>query len=103
MDESRADTSDLRVCGEAILYRLFDVGYGIQLDQVESLLAGSAPERLRPRRGEAQAIQILNPPVTVHLGSQVSRRRRGLAEHRAVGAALRFRGDVAPWSSRLCA
>ena len=46
MDESRADTSDLRVCGEAILYRLFDVGYRDP--------AGSS--RITPRRQRAGAV-----------------------------------------------
>jgi hypothetical protein len=59
-----------RVRGEAILQRLFDVGYEIHLDRAFSLLASSAPERPRPVRGEAQAIQIPNPPITVHLGTQ---------------------------------
>ena len=59
-----------RVQGEAIVYRLFDVGYAIQLDQAAALLASSTPERLRPVRGEAQAIQIPNPPVTVGLGTE---------------------------------
>src|SRR5438046_773572 len=58
---------DVRLHGEAIVYRLYDVGCAIQLDQACELLASSAPERLRPVRGEAQAIQILNPPVTIGL------------------------------------
>jgi hypothetical protein len=65
--ESRA--REPRVYGEAIVYRLFDVGYEIRLEQVASLLASSAPQRPRPARGEAQAIQIANPPVTVNLGA----------------------------------
>jgi len=56
------------VQGEAIVYRLFDVGYEIDLDRAFDLLGGSAPERARPVRGEAHAIQIPNPPVTVRLG-----------------------------------
>src|SRR5437867_3452631 len=59
-----------RVCGGAIVYRLYDVGYAIQLDQAFELLASSAPERPRPARGEAQTIQIPNPPVTVGLGPE---------------------------------
>jgi hypothetical protein len=59
-----------RVSGAAILYRLHDVGYGIHLDQALDLLAGSGPERVRPVRGEGQAIQIPNPPITVILGSE---------------------------------
>jgi hypothetical protein len=58
-----------RVHGEAIWYRLLDVGYEIHLDRAFDLLAASAPERPRPTRGEAQAIQIANPPVAVNLGS----------------------------------
>src|SRR5258706_3225537 len=56
------------VRGEAILYRLFDVGYEIHLDKAFDLLASSAPERPKPVRGEARAIQIKNPPVSVQLG-----------------------------------
>src|SRR5262245_59800361 len=59
-----------RVHGEAIVYRLFDVGYGIALDRAFDLLASSAPERRRPSRGEAQTIQIPNPPVTAGLGAE---------------------------------
>ena len=59
-----------RVHGEAIVYRLFDVGYGIALDRAFDLLASSAPERRRPSRGEAQTIQIPNPPVTASLGTE---------------------------------
>ena len=62
--------SALRVDGAAIVYRLYDVGYEIALDRALDLLAASAPERVRPVRGEAQAIQIVNPPVTVILGHE---------------------------------
>ena len=65
-----SQTSTLRVHGEAILYRLFDIGYEILLDRAYDLLASSGPERRKPVRGEAQAIQIANPPVTVHLGTE---------------------------------
>jgi hypothetical protein len=60
----------LRAAGEAILYRLFDVGYEIQLDRAYELLGSSGPERPKPVRGEAQAIQIANPPVTVSIGTE---------------------------------
>src|SRR5918999_1225413 len=63
-------TGPIRVRGSAVLYRLHDVGYEIQLDQALQLLASSAPERARPGRGEAQAIQIHNPPVSVSLGPE---------------------------------
>ena len=59
-----------RVHGEAIVYRLFDVGYSIALDRAFDLLASAAPERRRPSRGEAQTIQIPNPPVTASLGTE---------------------------------
>src|SRR5919197_1408953 len=62
--------SDARVLGAAIVYRLYDVGYEIHLDRALDLLASSAPERVRPVRGEAQAIQIQNPPITVVLGNE---------------------------------
>jgi len=61
---------DVRVDGAATVYRLYDVGFGIDLVQAADLLASSAPERVRPSRGEAQAIQIANPPVTVALGTE---------------------------------
>jgi hypothetical protein len=54
--------------GEITLYRLFDVGYEIDLGRASERLAGSGPQRARPARGEAQAIQIANPPVNVRLG-----------------------------------
>ena len=59
-----------RVSGAAILYRLHDVGYGIEIERALDLLAARAPERVRPVRGEGQAIQIPNPPLTVILGAE---------------------------------
>ncbi len=61
----------LVVDGAAIVYRLYDVGYAIRLDRASELLASSAPERVRPGRGEAQAIQIANPPVSARLGTEL--------------------------------
>lgn len=61
---------DVRVDGVAIVYRLFDVGFEIDLPRAADLLASSAPARVRPIRGEAQAIQIANPPVAVMLGTE---------------------------------
>jgi len=66
----RSASSEPRVGGEAILYRLFDVGYEIHLDKAFDLLSSSAPERPKPVRGEAHALQIQNPPVTVALGME---------------------------------
>ena len=65
-----APSEQPRVVGAAIVYRLFDVGYEVHLDRVLDLLAASAPERVRPVRGEAQAIHIPNPPITVILGTE---------------------------------
>jgi hypothetical protein len=62
---------EVRVEGTAIVYRLFDIGYEIGLERALDLLASSAPERVRPVRGEGQALQIANPPITVLLGSEV--------------------------------
>lgn len=62
--------AEARVTGAAVVYRLYDVGYEIRLDRALELLASSAPERVRPARGEAQAIQIPNPPITVLLGAE---------------------------------
>jgi hypothetical protein len=61
--------------GSAICYRLFDIGYAVDLDRALTTLSASAPdevrpERLRPVSGEAQALQISNPPITVSLGAE---------------------------------
>lgn len=60
--------ADLVIDGSAIVYRLHDVGYAIDLERASALLAPSDPVRARPARGEAEAIQIKNPPVSVTLG-----------------------------------
>ena len=65
-----AGGAEVRLLGAAIVYRLFDIGYEIKLDRALDLLAASAPERVRPVRGEGQALQIANPPITVLLGSE---------------------------------
>lgn len=72
---------DLLVEGAAIVYRLYDVGYAIDLERALDALAASAPERVRPIRGEGQALQIQNPPITVVLGAEeleIGRARRGV-------------------------
>jgi hypothetical protein len=61
---------DVRVLGAATVYRLYDVGYAIDLRRALDLLASRTAERVRPVRGEAQAIQIKDPPVTVVLGAE---------------------------------
>jgi len=75
-----SDPTEPRVHGEAIVYRLFDVGYGISLERAFDLLASNAPDRRLPSRGEAQTIQIPNPPVTVSLGSEPIEIAAGPAE-----------------------
>ena len=64
-------TPDVQVTGEVVLYRLYDIGYEIDLDRAIGILGDRAPARARPVRAEAQAIQIPNPPVTVDLGTAV--------------------------------
>jgi hypothetical protein len=65
-----SDGAEVRLLGSAVVYRLFDIGYEIKLDRALNLLATSAPERVRPIRGEGQALQIANPPITVLLGTE---------------------------------
>ena len=62
-------TERLTVSGRAVVYRLFDVGDEIDLDRAQERLASSSPDRGRPERGQAQALQIPNPPITFALGS----------------------------------
>jgi hypothetical protein len=58
-----------RATGMTILNRLYDVGYGIDLAAAFERLQPRTPQRTRPQRGEAQAIQIANPPITISLGT----------------------------------
>ncbi len=58
----------LRVDGSATVYRLYDVGYMIALDQAAGLLGNATHGRVRPGRVEARAIQIRNPPLLASLG-----------------------------------
>jgi hypothetical protein len=64
------DSDDLHVRGVAVVYRLFDIGYAIELDHAAELLVRDAPARARPARVEAQALLIANPPVTIQLGAR---------------------------------
>lgn len=68
MPPHQSASADLRVSGAAILYRLFDIGYAIDLERIDALFAAEPSERSRPARVEGQALQIANPPVTVALG-----------------------------------
>lgn len=67
---ARAPAAELTLDGAAVVYRLFDIAYAIDLERAAALLAPSAPERTRPARTEAQALQISNPPVAVALGQR---------------------------------
>jgi hypothetical protein len=69
VDLARTAAPVASVQGEIVVYRLYDVGYEIDLERSFALLGDRAPERERPVRGEAQAIQIPNPPVTANLGT----------------------------------
>ena len=68
--EPRHDAAALRVDGSAIAYRLYDIGYAIDLDRASALFPPDAAERVRPGRSEAQAMQIANPPLSVTLGRE---------------------------------
>lgn len=67
-EPAQSSAAELTLDGAAVVYRMFDIGYAIELDVAASLLAPSGPERTRPARIEAQALQIANPPVSVSLG-----------------------------------
>jgi hypothetical protein len=58
------------VTGRAVVYRLFDVGGEIHMDSAFDRVASNLPDRARPTRGEAQALQIPNPPITCALGTE---------------------------------
>ena len=66
-----------RVTGAVVAYRLFDIGYAIDLERSAALLAGdrgdATPERVRPRRQDARALQIKNPPLNIALGDATVR------------------------------
>jgi hypothetical protein len=69
-EPAQSPPAELSLDGTAVVYRLFDIGYAIELDAAATLLAPSGPERTRPARIEAQALQIANPPVSVSLGTR---------------------------------
>ncbi len=64
-----AATAALHVRGGATLYRIYDVGYSIDLDAAARILAARTPARVRPERREAEAIRIANLPITLPLGA----------------------------------
>ena len=57
-----------RVAGAVVTYRLYDVGYALDLEHAARLLEGQATGRTRPTRGEAKALVIAQPPLTLALG-----------------------------------
>ena len=62
--------STLLVDGSATAYRLYDVGYGIDLEHAAELAGADTRGRSRPARAEARAFQIRNPPLNVVLGER---------------------------------
>jgi hypothetical protein len=72
----------------AIAYRLYDIGYEIDLDRASALFAPDAAIRERPARNEAQALQIVNPPLFVSLG--IESVTIGRSTHRADVSARLF-------------
>lgn len=67
---SEIDHAALLVDGVAIAYRLYDLGYAIDLERASALFAPDAAIRERPARSEAQALQIANPPIYIPLGEE---------------------------------
>jgi hypothetical protein len=49
------------------MYRVYDIGYTIDLDRAADLLGASTLARVRPSRLEARAIEIRNPPLLATL------------------------------------
>jgi hypothetical protein len=81
--------SQLKVVNAAaIAYRLYDIGYEVDLDQASAVFAPDVATRERPARNEAQALQIKNPPLFVSLGSE--HLTIGGGEHRAEVSARLF-------------
>jgi hypothetical protein len=58
---------ELRVDGSAISYRLWDAAYAIDLERAATLFGPRGVARAVPLRGEAQALQIQNPPLHAEL------------------------------------
>jgi hypothetical protein len=67
---SPATATPARASGWVSVYRLHDIGNAIDLVAASAALQPVAPARARPARGEAEAIQIANPPLAVALGTQ---------------------------------
>jgi hypothetical protein len=60
------------VGGSATIFRLYDVGYEIDLPRAAQLISPNAPSspQARPHRGEAAALVIPRPPIMMELGSR---------------------------------
>lgn len=63
----------LLVDGLVVACRLHDVGYAIDLERAAASLAERAPNRSRPGRGEADALEMPNPPLEVPLARETLR------------------------------
>ena len=56
--------------GRATLYRLYDVGYDIDLARAAELVGSDVVGPRRPRRGEAAALVTPRPPLTLGLAAE---------------------------------
>jgi hypothetical protein len=64
----RAGIPAFRVAGAIVTYRLYDVGYALDLEHAARLMEARTTGRSRPTRGEAKALVIAQPPLTLALG-----------------------------------
>ena len=64
------NADELRVSGVATAYRLFDVGYEIDLERVDALLGGDTRGRSVPVRAEGRAFEIRQPPLSARVGER---------------------------------
>jgi len=62
-----SEEGPILIGASAVLYRLFDVGYEIDLTHAATLLAPAGAGISRPRRGDAAAIVMPRPPVRLEL------------------------------------
>jgi hypothetical protein len=56
--------------GQATAYRLYDVGYEIDLERVGRILESETRGRILPERAEARAFEIRHPPLSAVLGAR---------------------------------
>lgn len=63
-----SDSATLHADGLVVVYQLYDVGYAIDLERASAALAERSPNRSRPERDEAEALEMANPPLEVELG-----------------------------------